>query len=93
MIFRALLLLLAIPPFSGAAAQEAATTNDTAKVLAGLPVRGTPFDALSREHAWVAHAAEFDKAWQELDKRQLSKIREWAPEFLGDGYTNKSPMF
>ena len=93
MIFRSLLLLISIVGVGGAAAPETATPNDTAKFLAGLPVRGTPLEALSREHAWVTHATAFDQAWQALDARQLSKIRAWAPEFLGAGYTAKDPMF
>ncbi len=93
MILRSLFLLISVFSVIGAAAEESATPNDTAKFLAGMPVRGTPLEALSREHAWVTHATEFDRAWQALDARQLSKIRAWAPEFLSDGYTAKDPMF
>jgi hypothetical protein len=74
-------------------AQEMATPNDTAKFLAGVPVRDTPLEALSRNPAWVDHATEFDKAWQQLDARQLAKIRAWGPEFLGEAYTARGPMF
>jgi len=73
-------------------AQET-TPNDTAKFLAGVPVRDTPLEALSRNQAWVDHATEFDKAWQQLDARQLAKIRAWGPEFLGSAYSDRGPMF
>ena len=76
-----------------ALAQETATPNDTAKFLAGVPVRDTPLDGLSRNPSWVDHATEFDKAWQQLDARQLAKIRAWGPEFMGNAYGDRSPVF
>jgi len=73
-------------------AQEAATPNDNALLLAGLPIRDTPLAAVGYDPAWVDHATEFDKAWKELEARQLSKIRAWGPDFLGDAYTSKGPL-
>jgi hypothetical protein len=83
------LAILAVTAF----AQETATPNDTAKFLAGVPVRDTAFETLSRSAAWMDHATEFDRAWQQLDARQLAKIRVWAPEFLGSAYNDRGPMF
>jgi len=74
-------------------AQDAVAPNDTARFLAGLPVRDTPLEGLSRNSAWVDHATEFDKAWKELDARQLTKIRAWSGEFLSDASADKGPMF
>jgi hypothetical protein len=89
-----ILLLLAAGAFAfRASAQEAPMPNDTARFLAGLPVRDTPLEPFSHESEWVEHATEFDKAWKELDARQLAKIRAWAPDFLGDSYTSKGPLF
>lgn len=65
----------------------------TARFLAGLPVRDTPLEGLCRSQAWVDHATDFDKAWKELDTRQLAKIRAWSSEFLADTTADKSPMF
>ena len=39
------------------------------------------------------HATEFDQAWARFDQQQLSKLRAWAPQFLGDAYTDTAPMF
>jgi len=88
MLLRALLLLLL-----GVSATIGQTADDTARFLAGLPVRGTALEGLSRTAAWAEHATEFDKAWQKLEARQLSKIREWGPEFLAADYTSPSPVF
>lgn len=86
-------LLLALALTARLAAQEALRPDDTARFLAGLPVRDTPLEPLARQTAWAEHATEFDKAWQELDARQLAKIRAWAPEALGAAFTAKEPVF
>lgn len=62
-----------------------ASVNDTARFLAGLPVApNSPLAPLTREPAWLAHAAFFDKAWAKLDARQLQKIRAWETTYLPD---------
>ena len=58
-----------------------------------MPVTGTPLEPLSREPAWQRHAAEFTRAWNQLEVDQLAKIREWAPDFLGEYYDQEGPMF
>jgi hypothetical protein len=87
-----LLLLFVFLAATRLLAQAAATPDDTAKFLAGLPVRGTPLEALSGNPAWVEHAMEFDKAWRSLEARQLSKIRTWSSEFLASPSADKGPM-
>ncbi len=74
-------------------AARGATPQDTAQFLAGLPVRGTALEPLSRSAAWVDHATGFDEAWQKLETRQLAKIRAWGPEFLAEAYRERSPVF
>src|SRR6187397_2230317 len=65
----------------------------TAKYLAGMPIEGTPLESRAHDGAWTQHAAEFDKAWGQLEQRQLAKIRDWAPPFLGESYEDEAPMF
>ena len=65
----------------------------TAKFLAGLPLQGTSLENFSFNPAWIDHAAEFNRAWTRLDQLQLSKIRDWAPQYLGDAYQDPGPMF
>ncbi|MDR3403188.1 MAG: hypothetical protein P4L99_11890 [Chthoniobacter sp.] len=76
-----------------ALADDAVAPDTTARFLAGLPVRDTPLEVLCRNQSWVDHATEFDKAWKELDARQLAKIRAWSSEFLADAAHDKGPMF
>ena len=76
-------LLLALP--AAARAQERASADDTARVLAGLPPsQGSVLEPLTREGAWVAHARYFDKAWAGLEERQLSRIRAWSAKHVPD---------
>ena len=88
-----LALLLALVLAARADAQDAIPPDVTARFLAGLTVRDTPLDSLCRNQSWVDHATEFDKAWKELDARQLAKIRAWSGEFLTDANASKGPMF
>lgn len=56
-----------------------ATADDNARVLAGMtPSAGSPLETVTREAAWQSHAKYFDKAWADLDKRQLGKIKTWS---------------
>jgi len=70
-----------------------ATADATAKFLAGLPVRGTPLESQGLDSAWATHATELDRAWERLEKQQLAKIRNWAPEYLAPAYEGNAPMF
>jgi len=65
-------------------AQSAPSLNDTARLLAGLPVNGAlaPF---MQSAGWQAHAAAMDNAWKTKDYFQLGPIATWmnshAPEY------------
>lgn len=72
---------------------QAELADATARYLAGLSVVGTPLEARSHEAAWQRHAAEFTRAWNQLEVDQLAKIREWAPDFLGEAYNDQGPMY
>ena len=65
----------------------------TAKFLAGLPIRGTPLESHATNSDWATHATDLDRAWEQLEKQQLSKIRAWAPQFLSSFHEDTGPMF
>lgn len=69
------------------------TADATAKLLAGLPIEGTPLDSYSTEPSWIAHAKDFNRAWDRLDKEQLAKVRAWAPQALGPSHKDTGTMF
>jgi hypothetical protein len=70
-------LLLFAPAY--AQASEGATANDTARVLAGMqPSADSPLLPLTREGAWRQHASHFNSEFENVEARQLSKIRAWS---------------
>jgi hypothetical protein len=87
------LLLLAILTAGGPAFAADQIADATAKFLAGLPVRETPLESYVNVAGWATHATDLDKAWKQLDQRQLSKVRDWAPEALGNAYQDQGPMY
>ena len=54
-------------------AENAATLDDTARVLAGLPVTAQ-LASSTQTGGWQAHAAAMDKAWKTKDYFQLGPI-------------------
>jgi hypothetical protein len=53
--------------------------DDTARFLAGMqPSAGSPVAALTGEEGWGPHARFFDRAFGELERTQLSRIRTWS---------------
>lgn len=64
---------------SSAAAADMASPNDIARYLAGLaPSASSPLARLTNEASWIRHARTLDKAWERLERRQLSRIRVWS---------------
>src|ERR1044072_5461507 len=65
-------------------AQPTATLDDTARLLAGLPVIG-PLTGLTQDQPSQGHAAAMDKAWTTKEFFQLGPIATWmsshAPEW------------
>ena len=57
---------------------RAATANDTARFLAGMPPSAaSPLLPLTNDPAWQRHARFFDAAFGQLERGQISKIRAW----------------
>jgi hypothetical protein len=70
------LLLVAAMPARGAGA---ASADDTARFLAGMPPSAaSPLTPLTQDPAWLRHAKFFDTAFGQLEQGQLAKIRIWA---------------
>ena len=70
-----LFLVVAVP----ARAADSATVDDTARFLAGMqPSADSPLLPLTRDPAWQHHAKFLDSAFDQLEQRQLSKVKAWA---------------
>lgn len=62
---------------------RAASPNDVARFLAGLPPSdGSPLSDLSNARAWQRHASAMDWAWDNIETRQLARIRAWTASEL-----------
>lgn len=70
-------LALAAVPQSYAA--DAASFDDTAKFLAGMPPsESSPLAALTKDKTWQQHAKTMDKAFATVEKSPLAQIRAWS---------------
>ena len=72
--------------------QNRATLDETAHVLAGLPVNGV-LAPLTQTPGWQQHAAEMNKAWKTKEYFQLGPIASWMGSHAGDYYRSSSTMF
>jgi hypothetical protein len=62
---------------------RAASPNDVARFLAGLPpADGSSLADASGSRVWQRHAAAMDAAWEKIEARQLSRIRTWSASEL-----------
>ena len=69
--------LLASPAF--ATDEKAATPNDMARFLAGLPAaEGSAMAAYNKNPSWMAHARAMDATWRSLQQRQLPHIAKFS---------------
>jgi hypothetical protein len=68
---------------TGAINASGAEVDDTVRIVAGLqPSAGSPLATLTQDGSWQQHARFFDRAFGELDRTQLSRVRAWSKTFL-----------
>src|SRR5262245_17381997 len=76
---------------TGSVTVSGAEVADTVRIIAGMPPSaGSPLEPLTRDEGWKQHARFFDRAFGELDRTQLSKVRAWRNEHLR---VNRPAMF
>ena len=89
-VLMAVLALNAAP----ARSSEAATANDTARFLAGLPPSSnSPLAAYTKDPFWQQHARYFDSIFAREENAQLSKVREFSNKYLTDKHDTMLYMF
>lgn len=90
---RNLLLTCILTGIAGFAfAENAPTLDDTARLLAGLPVSG-PLASFTQSPAWQGHAAAIDKAWKNKEYFQLEPIAKWMSSHAGEYYRSSGTMY
>jgi hypothetical protein len=90
-VLTALMLALNTAP---ARSSEAATADDTARFLAGLPPSpNSPLAPLTKDPAWLSHARYFDSIFAREESAQLSNVREFSRKYLTDKHDTMFYMF
>jgi hypothetical protein len=77
---------------SPASGQGGASIDETAHLLAGLPVTGT-LTSFMQNGGWQAHAAAMDKAWKTKEYFQLGPIASWMSSHAGEYYRSSRTMY
>jgi hypothetical protein len=73
-------------------AENAATLDDTARLLAGLPVTAQ-LASSTQTGGWQAHAAAMDKAWKTKEYFQLGPIASWMGSHAGEYHHSSATMY
>jgi hypothetical protein len=86
----AALVLSAAPALSS----EAATADDTARFLAGLPPSpNSPLATLAKNPSWQEHARRFNSIFAGEESTKLSKVRAFSQAHLTDQHQTMLYMF
>lgn len=93
-ILACLILAERVPAQAPQALPASSPPNDNARFLAGIePLSDDALKNLTIEASWQRHSKFFATAWADLDKKQLSRIRDWAGINTPDAFSSKSPLF
>jgi hypothetical protein len=91
---RSISLAFALAGICGSAfAQQAASIDDTARLLAGVPITNGPLAPFTQNGAWQAHAGAMDKAWKTKEYFQLGPIASWMSSHAGEYYRSSTTMY
>ncbi len=71
---------------------QSASLDDTARLLAGLPVNG-PLSNFTQDERWKGHAAAMDNAWKTKEYFQLGPIATWMESHAGEYYRSGGTMY
>lgn len=65
---------------------HAASVNDTARLLAGLPalIGNEAYPEVRATDGWAAHQSRMNELWRDYEGRHLQPIRQWASREIGD---------
>ena len=65
---------------------HAASVNDTARMLAGLPalIGNDAYPEVRSSAGWTAHQSRLDEQWGDYEGRHRQPIRSWAAREMGD---------
>jgi hypothetical protein len=74
--------------------EAAQSVNDTARILAGLPVESSSLlYATSQTKSWQHYAAQLERSFSTLEERELKSLRLWAEQELDASSASFGPVF
>jgi hypothetical protein len=73
-------------------AQQGPTLDESARFLAGLPVKGA-LEPLTQSDVWRNHANSLDEAWSKKEYFQLGPIRTWMAANANEYYQSSNTMY
>jgi hypothetical protein len=85
-------LILSMLLAASAFAQGPPTLDETARFLAGLPVKGA-LEPLTQSETWRNHANALDEAWFKKEYFQLGPIRAWMAANANEYYQSSNTMY
>ncbi len=91
-LFKVVLAFAFVGVCSPADGQNGASIDETAHLLAGMPVAGT-LASFTQNSGWQGHAAAMDKAWKTKEYFQLGPIASWMSSHAGEYYRNTGTMY
>lgn len=90
---KVLLLPAALFLAAHVSARAGASPDETARFLAGMPVRDAGLANAASQPAWGAHAANLERSWARMELRQLVRVRAWAAVHLASANRSTAPVF
>src|SRR6202171_2135772 len=72
--------------------QNGASIDETAHLLAGIPVTGA-LASFTQNSGWQGHAAAMDKAWKTKEYFQLGPIASWMSAHAGEYYHSSGTTY
>lgn len=85
-------LILSMLLATSAFGQQRPTLDDSARFLAGLPVKGA-LESLTQSEVWRNHANALDEAWFKKEYFQLGPIRAWMAANANEYYNSSNTMY
>ena len=89
---KTLVVLLLSATCGSVIAQNVPSLDDTARLLAGLPVNG-PLSVFTQDQRWKGHATAMDNAWKTKEYFQLGPIATWMSSHAPECYRSSGTMY
>jgi hypothetical protein len=91
-LFQFVLAFAFVEVATSVSGQNGPSIDETAHLLAGIPVTGT-LASFMQDSGWQGHAAAMDKAWKTKEYFQLGPIASWMSSHAVEHYHSSGTMY